>query len=280
MKSLRTYLNERFPIPVSATLAIATAAYLVGCLDGARNLSAVLGELVLVAIAFLSFMLRMRVTDEFKDLGHDNSNYPNRPVQRGAITKRQLITIGVISGAAEVSAVAIFALGDHWSVVIGWYLAVVAFSVLTRFEFFAKEFLERHFTLYFLVHQGIFLIYPIWIATRYGTDAQQAALGILGFVAVMAAMEIVRKYEIRRNPAGEVVADTYIAVWGKASFWILLTLLQISSAALFVISSNLWFAAFAIASIAGLILIRNRHEAVRAIAAVTFISQSVVMFLS
>jgi 4-hydroxybenzoate polyprenyltransferase len=280
MKSLRTYLNERFPIPVSATLAIATAAYLVGCLDRARNLSAVLGELVLVAIAFLSFMLRMRVTDEFKDLGHDNSNYPNRPVQRGAITKRQLITIGVISGAAEVSAVAIFALGDHWSVVIGWYLAVVAFSVLTRFEFFAKEFLERHFTLYFLVHQGIFLIYPIWIATRYGTDAQQAALGILGFVAVMAAMEIVRKYEIRRNPAGEVVADTYIAVWGKASFWILLTLLQISSAALFVISSNLWFAAFAIASSAGLILIHKRHEAVRAIAAVTFISQSVVMFLS
>lgn len=280
MKSLRTYLNERFPIPVSATLALATAAYLVGCLGGARNLIADLGELGLIAIAFLSFMLRMRVTDEFKDLGHDKSNYPNRPVQRGAISKRQLITIGVISCAIELSAVAIFALGDHWSAIFSWYLVVVAFSVLTRFEFFAKEFLERHFTLYFLVHQGIFLIYPIWIATRYDTNAQQAWFGILGFVAVMAAMEIVRKYEIRRNPAGEVVTDTYIAVWGRASYWILLVLLQISAAMLFVISSNLWFAAVAIASLAGLLPLRNKDEAVRAIAAVTFISQSVVMFLS
>lgn len=280
MNALSTYLKERFPVLVSATLALATAAYLIGCLAERVEFSTKFVDLAFISLAFLGFMLRMRVTDEFKDLGHDNSNYPNRPVQRGAITKHQLVAIGVAASALELSAVLALAQGIHFVDVILWYFAVVVFSVLTRFEFFAKEFLDRHFTLYFLVHQGIFLIYPLWIASRYEFSWGRLTLGMIGFVAVMAAMEIVRKYEIRRNPAGDVVADTYIAVWGNASFWVLLALLELSAALLFTISGSLWIALIAALSTVGLLLVRKKSETVRAIAAFAFVSQSLVMFLS
>lgn len=280
MSALNTYLKERFPIPVSSTLALATAAYLIGCFAVGIELSTKLVDLGLLALAFLSFMLRMRVTDEFKDFGHDNSNYPNRPVQRGAITKPQLVAIGVTAGTLELSTVLAFAQGIHFVEVLIWYFAVVAFSVLTRFEFFAKDFLDRHFTIYFLVHQGIFLIYPLWIAVHYESSWGGLPLGVIGFVAVMAAMEIVRKYEIRRNPAGEVVADTYIAVWGSASFWVLLILLQLSAVLLFTISGNLWILVIAALSTVGLLLVRKQSETVRGVAAFAFISQSLVILFS
>jgi len=97
MKNLLTYLNERFPLPVTGTHSLVTAMFLVAVAQPLVKSSNDYLSTVFIAISFLFFMLRMRVTDEFKDASHDNSNYPNRPVQRGIITKKQLVIIGVIS---------------------------------------------------------------------------------------------------------------------------------------------------------------------------------------
>lgn len=155
--------------------------------------------------------------DEFKDRGHDDTHYPNRPVQRGLIAPRTLIRVGVSAFIVELSAViTISNLSGSWLSLIS-YLGVLAFSALTFVEFFVPNWLNRHFTIYFLTHQIIFAFLFVWGQTIFGfSDLIGAITHGLAFMLVMAALEVMRKFEIRTNTAGEVVPDTYLAVWGRA----------------------------------------------------------------
>ena len=280
MKNLGIYLRERFPVGVTATHAFATAAMLVGIAAANQPLWNRFLSSMAVAVTFFFFMLRMRVTDEFKDWRHDKANYPNRPVQRGAITGRQLISIGVFALTVEL----IFAYGTGASTghpaSIGWHLCILGFSVLTHFEFFAKAFLERHFNLYFFLHQLIFVLYPVWLFAIWGTVVSWRTLaGAAAFVGYMAAMEVVRKYEIRRNPEGEIVLDTYLAVWKAGAFWAMFGITVCGSALLWFCGQNLWHLFIGALSAILLLLTKKRTDAVRGIVALGFILQSVVILL-
>lgn len=274
MNRLRTYLRERFPIGPTSAHALATAALLIGVTSPSSEsgrLLAVIG----VAVAFFFFMLRMRVTDEFKDAGHDDANYPNRPVQRGAIFKRDLVVIGIVSLFLELAGVwfAGFATGNASAWV--WYLPILGYSFLTGQEFFVGEFLERHFNLYFIVHQAIFALWLVW---GFQLFASALAFGpAVAFFLLMISMEVVRKYEIRRDPSGQVVLDTYLAVWGRGAFWVLLVNVVVSS----ILLSAHWLAlAVGGVSVLALLVLRKNTEAVRAIAAVSFLANSAVVLLS
>ena len=179
----------------------------------------------LVALAFSSFLLRQRVMDEFKDRGHDDINYPNRPVQRGAISIKKLVGLGIAAFALELSSViSIAAISSNWQSIY-YYLAVIAFSLLTAREFFIPNWLTRHFTTYYISHQLIFVFFILWGFSIFGTeDELRLSAGAISFILIMASLEIMRKYEIRTNSAGEVVRDTYLAVWGKTQANLVLAL--------------------------------------------------------
>jgi len=280
MKNLAIYLRERFPVGVTATHAFATAAMLVGIAGAGTSLWLRVGMAVAIAVTFFFFMLRMRVTDEFKDWRHDKANYPNRPVQRGIINGRQLVGIGAI--ALTIELVFAFATGAYAGhpAAIGWHVAILGYSVLTHFEFFAKPFLERHFNIYFGLHQTIFVLYPVWLFAIFGTAPTPASLlGAAGFVGFMAAMEIVRKYEIRRNPAGEIVLDTYLAVWKTGAFWAMWAITVAGGAALWAVADNWWHLFIAVVTAGALISVKKRTDAVRAAVAIGFIAQAAVMLL-
>lgn len=268
MSNIRIYLSERFPLAITSVHSLATAAFLVGISSGELSWQV----LVLIALGFFSFMLRMRVTDEFKDSSHDDSNYPDRPVQRGIISRNQLIAIGVISLAIEIfSALAAGFFANNMAA-SWWYALIIGYSVLTRFEFFVPEFLDRHFNLYFLSHQAIFLIYPIWVFSMFRTEITGYSLGLgVAFVLLMASMEIMRKYEIRRNPAGEIVLDTYLAVWKGGAFWLMLGITVVSSGLLYLPGQQPIFVIIGLLSALLMLLVRRQNDTVRIVVALTFL---------
>ncbi|MEO0024703.1 MAG: hypothetical protein RL196_1144 [Actinomycetota bacterium] len=206
----------------------------------------------LIALTFMAFLLRQRVMDEFKDRGHDDANYPNRPFQRGAISARTLIALGCFALAIEIGAVLTISLiAQSWQSVFA-YLGVLAFSALTFFEFFASSWLEKHFTVYFASHQAIFVFFGIWGCSIYGQKNPAHALaGIIVLVAIMATVEVMRKFEIRRDAAGVVVADTYPAVWGrKQSIWFM-ALAMLTACLLIAPYKGWWFALLGLVTVLG-----------------------------
>ncbi len=281
MKNLLTYLKERFPLPVTGVHSVITAMFLVAlAAPSAKNINDILTTLA-IALSFLFFMLRMRVTDEFKDASHDSANYPDRPVQRGLITKSTLVNIGVISLIIELSSVSAAAGLQQSPDSPIFYGLIFAYSVLTGFEFFIPKFLDKHFNLYFILHQGIFVLYPVWVFNIFGTQINFAVLlGSAIFVLYMAAMEIMRKYELRYNPAGEVVLDTYLAVWKSAAFWLMYLISVVSPIVLFTYFNSAWL--LGVASFAGisLIIIRKKNDLVRAVVALSFIATGIVIYLA
>lgn len=280
MKNLRQYFAERFPIGLTATHAFATSAMLVGIAALNRPIYERIWSATAITITFFFFMLRMRVTDEFKDRSHDNRNYPNRPVQRGIITTRQLISIGIIALTTELGFAFAAGVSTGHPIAIIWHLSILGYSVLTHFEFFAKAFLERHFNFYFLIHQLIFILYPVWVFSIWNTEINPKSLaGAIAFVGFMSAMEIVRKYEIRRDPAGEIVMDTYLGVWKAGAFWAMFAITAIGGWLIHFAGGNLLHTVISLAICLMLIAVRQKTDQVRALVALGFILQSVVILI-
>ena len=271
MNNLREYFKERFPLSFTITYSVATAALLVGISTDGGNLIALVG----IALSFLFFMLRTRVTDEFKDASHDNANYPNRPVQRGLITKTQLKAIGVTSLILEITGVVSAASATANPSGGFFYLLILAYSVLTAFEFFATEFLDRHFNLYFLTHQAVFLLYPIWLFGMFETPLNlQTIAGAAAFILLMASLEVMRKYELRRNPAGEIVKDTYLAVWGAGAFWMMFLSAALCSVLFGYLKDSLWFWLSGGAVCLAMLIFKSKNMAVRGIVVLGYLVTS------
>lgn len=280
MGSAADYFRERFPLPEVITLSVGTAIWLVASATDEMPTQYNYVITALITLAFTAFLLRQRVLDEFKDRSHDDANYPNRPVQRGVITQRELKTIGFIAFLIELSAVfAIATCSNNWISLLT-YLAVLIFSALTAYEFFAGEWLNRHFTIYFLSHQLIFVFFFIWATSIFDSSySLQVALNGFAFMLAMGALEVMRKFEIRKNSAGEVVQDTYLAVWGRS---VSVTFLALSFAIGGALLGRFTLPHSLIGLLAGLLIVavNKSNRAVQAATIVGFFTIGLVAFFS
>ena len=275
MKRVVQYLAERFPLPMTSIHAFATATMLVGISAQGKHIDTQLISATLIALAFFFFMLRMRVTDEFKDRRHDDQNYPGRPVQRGLISKLSLISIGVIALSTELLFAFLAGSTTGRPASIVWHLTILGFSILTHFEFFAKRYLESHFNLYFFIHQLIFVLYPVWGFSIWATElSPQSLTGAASFIGFMTAMEIVRKYEIRLDPRGIPVRDTYLTVWGQGAFWAMFGISILGGIGLWFSNQHLAHLVISALVAIALLIRKSNTNAVRAIVALGFVAQS------
>ena len=236
----------------------------------------------LVAIGFLAFLLRVRVTDEFKDSGHDAENYPARPVPRGLITRKKLAFLGIAAFVLELGCVLGASLLHADASRAGAYSLVVGYSILTAFEFGVPKWLNRHFNVYFISHQAIFIFFGIWGLSLLGSSMSKPSIaGIGAFVLVMASVEVIRKFEIRTNAAGVEVNDTYLAVWGRTgSIAVLATLTVVNGILLWIWSSNLWFVLAGATTAVVLSLLRRSNRAVQATIVLSFLIHGLAVWLS
>ena len=228
MRSVVAYVQERFPLPLVSLLA-ASFAVLSLALFAAEPTGSALwwGQLVLLTLVFLALLLRYRVTDEWKDFAHDSSVYPQRPVQRGAISVRALLLLGLAALAVELGGV-VGVSGGHGLLA---YLPVLALSAITAVEFFARDLLTRHFTLSFLLHELVYLPLFGWAAFALGAPLTPGTLaGVVAGTLLFVVAEVVRKFEPRFAPDGAMVADTYTAVWGRGAAIVVIVLSLLASA--------------------------------------------------
>lgn len=143
--SHRFWVFQRERVPIIALLTIglvatAAVAKISHNFDWTR---------VLIATLMSSlYFLQIRLADEPKDFEHDNKYHPNRPVQRGLITLKELaraknltitlfIGLACLTGSLMVVAVAVLQ---------------QLFSYLTRHEFFIRDWLRKHFFIYQYSH--------------------------------------------------------------------------------------------------------------------------------
>lgn len=137
------FQNERIPLIVMAAIALSLTAA-VARVNGNFHWTRV----VIASSLVILYFLQIRLADEPKDYEHDNKYYPNRPVQRGVITLKELSTLK--NGVVFVFFV-LAALTGSWIIFL---LAAFQqfYSYLTRQEFFVRDWLRKHFLTYQFSH--------------------------------------------------------------------------------------------------------------------------------
>ncbi len=253
------YFQERFPPHLVTMLAVSFGAACVA-LFGPWAVTDVglYAHLALFAVLYVALLLRYRVVDEWKDFRHDSRHYPDRPVQRGAITPRVLAVLGI--GAVVVELTLAWLLGGLPALPL--YALVTALTVGTAVDFGARGFFERHFSLGFAIHQ---LVYPAmfaWAAVALGASLREASTwwGIAAATCLFVSAEVVRKFQPRTSAEGGTVADTYGAVWGRRLALMGLIALVVAAGAFAHFAVGSWFA-LSVSVAAGLVIaVRHRSD--------------------
>lgn len=205
-RPLLAYFAERFP-PVN--MALFAILFLTVWTVATTGTSTPFGWREAVGVlATISFFFRLRVFDEIKDYATDARHYPDRVLQSGRVTLRQLAVLATGGAALELAWSA--AMGTP--ALLGWGLAV-GYSLAMRYEFFVSDFLKKRLVLYAVTHLLIMPLVIGWLWSAYATDfslrlALLAALSLLGG----GAFEVARK--IRAPEAERPGVDSYSQALG------------------------------------------------------------------
>jgi hypothetical protein len=163
-------------------------------------------------IALFLFFLRLRLFDEFKDYEHDVKFYPQRPIPRELVNLRE-IRILIFPLVALELAVALK------SGTLGQVLFLISFtySLLMFKEFFIRDWLRKHFTLYVFTHELLVLPLFLYICAINGAILGNINWLFFGNLVVLSTsllflLEVARK---TRPKASEIASrDTYTAQYG------------------------------------------------------------------
>lgn len=275
------YIRERFPVIPAFLFALGYSALAIAIASSSnpwsKDPNLTIFTLVLLSSIFFFFLLRQRAIDEFRDAKHDLKNYPDRPVPRGLISKKQLLMLGSFALLMEWAAV--YLLGAS---LITSYIFVFVYSLLMAKEFFVSDWLNKHFTLYFLVHEVIFLLFGIFFIVVINQSFLSFNLSTLSALIILvsapASIEIIRKFKPRYDKAGRVVADTYNVVWGSNNALFVLMVLSVSiGLGLFFIKNSLYFLLFStLMLIAWLFFAQKSDKAAILIGAVNFLGFAIL----
>ena len=214
-RALGAWMRERFP----ARNAVFFAVFYATALIVGRATSGETGPLLLslrdVAgfFAVWCFFLMLRVFDEHKDFEADAIAHPQRVLQRGLITLRDLRIVGGVAIGVQLG-VSLWIDGGPGPVT-AWWVAAFAWSVLMAREFFVRNWIRRHLIVYAVSHVIVMAILAMWIATM-GSPRAAVASAPWAFAALSVfaglAFEIARK--MRAPEQEHPMADSYTQALG------------------------------------------------------------------
>jgi 4-hydroxybenzoate polyprenyltransferase len=243
LKHFPAYLRERFP-PIANVLLILTYyssnQFLAFALTQPGPVMhydrwSFLGMLMLV-----SFFFHIRVFDEHKDYEDDCRYFPDRVLQRGLVTLRELKIAGAVAIAIEATVCALrgkeaFA---AWAIAFG-------FSLLMLREFFARDFLKRRFLLYATSHMLIMPLLSLLVfsfATKRWPWEAPPWFWVYAFVGFFVTFnwEVSRKI---RAPEEEIDGvESYTKLFGTfGAAWIVLAIRAIDTAMVAAVGAHLEF---------------------------------------
>lgn len=206
------YLSERFhPAQFTLLAVLIGGVLLLGSVGDVSKLPD-LSSMLTASVALFLFLLRLRIFDEFKDHAHDMLHYPERPLPRGLVSKRELRLLLLLVWGGELICVFIGGYG-----VAAVYGIALAYSLLMYKEFFLRSWLRERFTLYVVSHE--LLVIPLYcyiasFAVPATVDLYSPRLVALIMFsgAQLFLLEVTRKV---RTAEHEVASrDTYTAQYG------------------------------------------------------------------
>lgn len=214
-RRLLAYLRERFPLVGNVLLIVSyysSNQFLARALNRPGEPMYYDRGSILGAITVLCIFFHLRVFDEHKDYEEDLQHYPDRVLQSGLITLRDLKILGGMAIATELVLSAIWSPAALVSV-----LTALLFSVLMLKEFFIGDWLKRHFLVYAVSHM---LIMPLLAMVVYSFATGRYAWEAPGWYWLYAFVgffvtfnwEISRK--IRAPEDERAGVDTYTKVFG------------------------------------------------------------------
>lgn len=220
-RALWTYQAERFPLAKTAPLlAVFSAASLAVSAELAGRSLPGPGAFLAGFVVAMALFFQMRVCDECKDLADDRLYRPERPIPRGLVSLRLIVSLGVAS--APVAALAVWL----WHPPALWLLALVwAWLLAMSLEFGVPEWLKARPILYLISHMAIMPLIDLLLTGLEWLPGGGAAPGLILFLALSfvngCVLEIGRKLWA---PESEIAGvDTYSGLWGPrraASVWI------------------------------------------------------------
>lgn len=210
--ALWAYQKERFPLAKTVPLlAVFSAASIsVSAEMAGRPLPSWGAFAAGFAVAMLLFF-QMRVCDEYKDLEDDKRYRPDRPIPRGLISLKAVLTLGLVS--LPITAFAAWA----WHPPVLWLLLFVwVWLAAMTAEFGVPKWLKARPVLYLLSHMAIMPLIDLLLTAMEWLPAGGPALWLWLFLALSfvngCVLEIGRKLWAPHN---EIVGvDTYSGLWG------------------------------------------------------------------
>jgi 4-hydroxybenzoate polyprenyltransferase len=242
LKRFWIYQAERFPFLAHglliASFTFSAVSYSRIC-RGAEGFIP-LGTFIIGAFTTATLFFLVRIFDEFKDAEDDAKFRRYLPVPRGLVSLRELMVIGIITAALQITVNAFVN-----PLMLALYAVVTGYLTLMGKEFFIAEWLKKRQMVYVFSHM---LIIPLIDVYASGMDwllaGAEAPKGLMFFFAVSFMNGIVLEFgrKIRKPEKEEPGVITYSSLYGanKATIYWMITLfitLLLSIAAS-------WFAAY------------------------------------
>ncbi len=215
------YQSERFPLAKTVPLlaCFSAASITVSAVLAGRPLPGVSAYLIGFLLVFILFF-QLRVADEVKD-GEDDAKYrPERPIPRGLVTLRLIVSLGVATIPLGIILAVLHGSGLIWLLLLTW----VWLSAMT-FEFGVPAWLKARPVLYLLSHMAIMPLIDLMLTGIEWLPHGSAAPALWLFIALSfsngCVLEIGRKLWAPENE--RVGVDTYSGLWGPrraANIWL------------------------------------------------------------
>lgn len=213
-KRFVAYMAERFPLSVNgpAILLMFSSAYLVAARYSPEAPGVLSGRVALGMLVLFFFFLRLRISDEHKDMAYDRKVNPDRLVVRGVIGLGELKVVAGFGLVVELAASWVLGLE-----VFAAYAAAALWSVLMHLEFFCAEWLRARPGIYMASHMTVvplLTFFCFMCASPPGLLAGSGSLIAFAAASVLAtaSLETARKIRLPDEEAPGV--DTYSSAWG------------------------------------------------------------------
>ncbi len=211
----KAYLDERFPLFSHGILIVSyysSNQFLAFALEEPGHPMSYSSNSIIGAIVLFCMFFHLRVFDEHKDYVEDMKFHPERILQRGLITLKDLRCFGAAAILFELVLCSICGFPALLAAVIA-----ILFSALMLREFFVGAWLKRHFLLYAFSHMLIMPLFALMVFSITTSKYPWEAPGwfwLYSFVGFFVTFnwEMSRKI---RAPSDEVEGlDSYSKIFG------------------------------------------------------------------
>ncbi|WP_299965457.1 UbiA family prenyltransferase [uncultured Roseobacter sp.] len=221
LQRLWIYQAERFPLAKTVPLlaCFSAASITLSAVLADRPLPGIPAYLIGFCLALILFF-QMRVADEVKDGADDAAYRPERPIPRGLVTLRLIVSLGIATIPLAILLALLHGAGHVWLLLLTW-----AWLTAMTVEFGVPAWLKARPVMYLLSHMAIMPLIDVLLTGIEWLPHGTAAPALWLFIALSfsngCVLEIGRKLRSPENERAGV--DTYSGLWGAgqaARIWL------------------------------------------------------------